>query len=229
MNRWKSVVTGVVVIVVIAVVVLLAKEMLEPNVRSLNLRYLSGTEGASILTGQVPAGAIEGWADPRNGGGGGSVFIKGSDSDVEKAREILTKYDIPSPQVALKFQIIEADGFAQSDTSIAAVESVLRSLFRFKGYRLAAEAYLTARANTSAQQTIAGADGVQYSIDVGVGDVLRRGGTASVELDTKLFAGSNQALGTSVNVPDSQTVVLGTARPDAKRAALILVVTPEIK
>jgi len=109
------------------------------------------------------------------------------------------------------------------------VEAVLRSLFRFKGYRLAAEAYVATKANRGAQQTVAGVDGVQYSIDVGVGDVLRRGGKASVELDTKLFAGGNQALGTSVNVPDGQTVVLGTARPDAKRAALILVVTPEIK
>jgi hypothetical protein len=36
-------------------------------------------------------------------------------------------------------------------------------------------------------------------------------------------------LTTSVNVPAGQTVVLGTARPDAKRGALILVVTPEIK
>ena len=228
MKGLKPILLGLGAIVLIVIAALLIKQMLEPNVRSVNLRYLSGTEGASILTGQVPIGAIEGWADSQKGEGG-RVFIKGSESDITKAREILTRYDVPAPQVTLKFQVIEADGFTQSDSSIAAVEAVLRNLFRFKGYRLAAEAYVAAKANRGAQQTVVGADGVQYSIDVSVGDVVRRGGKASVELETKLFAGGNQALGTSVNVPDSQTVVLGTARPDAKRAALILVVTPEIK
>ena len=228
MKGLKPMLLGVGAVVLIAIAALLVKQMLEPNVRSVNLRYLSGTEGASILTGQVPTGAIEGWSDSQKGEGG-TVIIKGSESDITKARELLTRYDVPDPQVALKFQVIEADGFTQSDSSIAEVESVLRNLFRFKGYRLAAEAYLATKANRGAQQTIAGADGVQYSIDVAVGDVLRRGGKASVELETKLFAGGNQALGTSVNVPDSQTVVLGTARPDAKRAAQIHVVTPAIK
>jgi hypothetical protein len=208
--------------------VVFTKDALEPDVHGLNLQYLSGPEGASVLTGHVPASAIEGWSE-RKGEPGGTVYIRASKAELEKAREVLARYDVAPPQVALKFQIIEADGFSASDSAIAPVESVLRNLFRFKGYRLAAEAYLRARSNTEAQQTIAGADGAQYSIVVRVGDVLRREGKASAELETRLMAGHDQVLGTSVNVPDGQTVVLGTARPEPKRAALILVVTPEIK
>ena len=228
MNRWKWILIALAIVVMVPFAVLFTMEALRPDVRGINLRYLSGTEGASILAGQVPAGAIEGWSEAKNGPGG-AVYIRGSKQELEKAREVLTRYDVPAPQVALKFQIIEADGFSVSDSAIAQVESVLRSLFRFKGYHLAAEAYLRTKANTEAQQTIAGADGVQYSILVSVGDVLRREGKASAELETRLMADHDQVLGTSVNVPDGQTVVLGTARPEPKRAALILVVTPEIK
>jgi hypothetical protein len=88
---------------------------------------------------------------------------------------------------------------------------------------------LRAREKTAAQQTMIGDDNVPYVINVEVGEVLRRGGKASAELDTRLRVGNSDALSTSVNVPDGQTVVLGTARPDARRAALILVVTPEIR
>jgi hypothetical protein len=228
MNRWKWILVALLIVVFVPFVVVFTKEALQPDVRGLSLRYLSGTEGASVLTGHVPASAIEGWSE-RKGEPGGTVYIRGSKAELEKAREVLARYDVAAPQVALKFQIIEADGFSESDSAIAPVESALRSLFRFKGYRMAAEAFLLAKSNTEAQQAIAGPDGVEYAIIVRVGDVLRREGKASAELEARLMADHDQVLGTSVNVPDGQTVVLGTARPDAKRAALILVVTPEIK
>jgi hypothetical protein len=166
--------------------------------------------------------SVEGWSEH-------AVFIRGYNSDVRKATNLLLAEDKPTPQVvALKFQIIEADGFTQHDPAIAPVESVLHGLFRFQGYRLAAEAYLSARANSESQQTVAGVDDAQYMIDVKVGDVVRREGKASAELEATLWT-NVPVLKTAVNVPNGQTVVLGTARPSAKRAALILVVTPEIK
>ena len=228
MNRWKWILVALLIVVAVPFMVVLTKEALRPDVHGLNLRYLTGAEGASVLSGQVPVSALEGWSE-RKGEPGGTVYVRGSKAELEKARDVLARYDVASPQVALKFQIIEADGFNASDSAIAPVESVLRNLFRFKGYRMSAEAYLQAKSNTEAQQAIAGLDGVQYSIIVRVGDVLRREGKASAGLEVALMADHDQVLGTSVNVPDGQTVVLGTARPDPKRAALILVVTPVIR
>ena len=223
MSKWKWIALGVLIVVVIPVAAMFYKESFGPQTRSISLQYISGAEAASVLRGRISRGLlVEGWSEH-------TVFVRGSENDYRKAMDLIAKEDRPAPQVALKFQIIEADGFAQTDPAIAPVESALRGLFRFQGYRLAAEAFLRARENTEASQTIAGPDDTQYSIIAVIGDVVRREGKTSTEMNVRLMSGGNEVLTTSVNVPDGQTVVLGTARPNAKRAALILVVTPEMK
>jgi hypothetical protein len=219
MSKWKWIGLGVLIVVVIPIAAMFYRESFGPQTRSISLQYISGSEAASVLRGHV---RVEGWSER-------TVFVRGSNANYEEALNIIQKEDRPAPQVALKFQIIEADGFTQTDPAIAPVESALRGLFRFKGYRLTAEAFLQARENTEASQTIAGADDAQYSIVAVIGDVVRREGKASTEMNVRLLSGGNEVLATSVNVPDGQTVILGTARPNAKRAALILVVTPEMK
>lgn len=218
----KWIIAGLAAIVVFALVFAVT-ELLEPKLNSYALINLSGTEAADLLSGHLPRGAVEGWSD-------NAVFIRGSDEDHAKAAEVLQREDRPSPQVVLRFQIIEANGFEASDPAIGEVVGVLRGLFRFQGYRLAADAFLRTKEHSEARQTVIGQDGVKYLIDLKVGTVARREGKASAEITTTLWFGENMpVLNTAVNVPDGQTVVLGTARPDAKRGALILVVTPEIR
>jgi hypothetical protein len=226
MNRKWLVAAGIAVatIIVLTWMYIFAEQVLQPKMRSFALRDMTGPEAADVITRNLPQVQVEGW-EPN------TVFVRGRRKELQSVQELLRTEDKPAPQVVLRFQLIEADGFRSNDTSIAAVESVLRNIFRYQGYRLAAETFMRAKRESRAQQVIVGNDGVRYSLDVEVNSVIRREGKASAEMTVSLGlpAMGMNALTTSVNVPDGQTVVLGTARPDAQRGALILVVTPEIR
>lgn len=223
MTRKWLIASVLAAVLVFAFLYILITQAIQPKLSSYALINLSGTEAADLLLGHLSPGSVEGWNDH-------AVFVRGSSADHDTAAALLKREDKPTPQVALRFQIIEANGFASTDTTIGQVVGVLRGLFRFQGYRLAAEAFLRTKEFSEARQMVIGQDGVEYVIDLKVGDVTRREGKASAEITTTLWFGRNApVLNTSVQVPDGQTVVLGTARPDAKRGALILVVTPEIR
>ena len=220
MNKWRFLVVVVTMGGLFGAVLLLVLELLEPNQVRYPLRNLSGAEAADILMDHIPRTAVDGWSD-------NMVWVRGSKHEQEVAAQVLRKHDQAAPQVALRFQIIEADGFTNRDTAIARVESVLRDLFRFRGYRLLTEAFVQAKANSTSAQTIV-ADGVTYRLTVHVGDVLRRDQNASAEVTTQLWGNNDPYLETSMHLPSGQAVILGTARPNPQRSALILTVTPEI-
>jgi hypothetical protein len=67
--------------------------------------------------------------------------------------------------VTLRFQIIHADGFTETDPAIEDVSGVLRSLFRFRGYRLAAESVVRVTAGAHFSQKTVDSDGAEYVIE----------------------------------------------------------------
>lgn len=232
MTQKRIMVAALLATLLIAIMGLIVREAVKPELRSFTLRYLNGNEAADLVLKYLPPGALEGVeVSTRKGSGeyGGTIFVRASEDVLNKVAEVLQKEDTPKPQAALRFQVIEANGFATTDSAIAPVEKKLRELFRFDGYRLSAETFLMAKENGYAEQTFIGEDGTPYILRVTVGEVLRREGKASAQLEVQLYANAASVLATSVNVPDGQTLVLGTARPDARRGALILVVNPEIR
>jgi hypothetical protein len=222
MNRWKWIVTGLAVVAAAPVLTKTVIELTKPDVHSFSLRHLSGTEAADLLTSEIRYDMIEGWGDHE-------VYVRVHKRNRGKVAAILSAHDKPKPQVALHFQLIEADGFGGRDSAIAKVESALRGLFRFQGYRLVAEAFMRTKGNSESSQNITGQDEGYYAIRAEVGDVQRRADKTSADLKVVLSGKGYPILTTSVQVPDGQTVVLGTAQPMAGKAALILVVTPEIR
>lgn len=173
--------------------------------------YLVGTGGVVQATNDPPV-----------------MTVHGTAASVAAIRELLARYDRPPASVRLHFQIIEADGFQGTDPAIADVEDVLRGLFRFHGYRLAADAVLSGTAGNAVQQSLSGPDGA-YVVRAYLNGISRRGSSPIVTLSATLSAsGAGKVIDSSVAVADGQTVVLGSAQPDAKRAALILVVRPTI-
>jgi hypothetical protein len=78
--------------------------------------------------------------------------------------------------VTLRFQIIHADGFTETDPAIEDVSGVLRSLFRFRGYRLAAESVVRVTAGAHFSQKTVDSDGAEYVIE---GDANMRGDRTS--------------------------------------------------
>lgn len=155
-----------------------------------------------------------------------AITVRETRDNLDRIARVLEEYDRPRPGVTLHFQIIEADGAAAADPAIADVEAALRELFRFRGYRLVAEAFVAAASFTEFQQAAAGRETV-YEIQGSVRELRAQGDSGTVRLAVRLLSRRGLVLETSVNFRLGQTVVLGTGRPDPARGALILTVRAE--
>jgi hypothetical protein len=157
-----------------------------------------------------------------------TVTVRETPDNLDKIARVLAQYDVPQPWVQLHFQVIEADGASGPDPRIADVETQLRKLFRFQGYRLVAEAQVSGAARSSLLQNIAGQGEQSYRIQVGIGSVRTIGDSGIVELHVELSGGGRAALSTVLNAREGQTVVLGNAQLFPGKATTILTVRPEL-
>lgn len=158
---------------------------------------------------------------------GRGITVRATPEKLRQIEEVLRRYDRPEPGVRLHFQLIEADGAGETDPRISNVESALRELFRFEGYRLLDEAQMGSVAGSRSTQVFRAGDR-QYGIEAWISDVRRGedGGTARLSVELRTTAGP--VLETTMNVPMGKTVVLGSGRPDPDQGALILTVRPEL-
>ncbi len=164
---------------------------------------------------------------PTNAGvmstGENALTVRETPDNLEKIARVLEEFDQARPDVRLRFQVIEADGFQGSDLAIADVEAQLRKLFQFRGYRLAAQAMLTVTDGSEIRQSLSGAEDV-YLVD---GSAHWRSGGATA-LQIRLWHGRNDILlETAVNVRPGQTLVLGTSPKEGSTATLLLTVHAE--
>ena len=194
--------------------------------RTFQLKYMEGMDAIQLVSPYV-------YADRKGAPGRISpstdaITVRETPDNLEHIARVLAQYDRPAPSVELHFQIIEADGQASHDPAIADVEGALRKLFRFKGYRLVAEAAAGGIAGSRILQRISG-DGGPYTIQASILDVRGAGDSASVRLETQLFApGLGPVLTTTVTLRSGQTGVLGNAQMNSRQGTLILAVRPEI-
>ncbi len=132
----------------------------------------------------------------------------------------------PGPRnVRLVFQLVEADGFDESDAEIRDVVSELRELFRFRGYRLAATGLLNSAAEgAEARARLTGGEEGGFTVrtevwNTGDPNLLR----VAVEL---VHEAAGLAMAATVNVRDGQTLVLGSTRsyegPEGNALILIM-------
>ena len=165
----------------------------------------------------------------------------------------------PQPtQVLLRFQLIEATNYAAPrDPAIAEVDSVLRDLFRYNGYKLLSQAVIstpvppqrsvgTGSSTNHSTQLLSGLSGRTCEIVV---QVTHQWGpapgsetmTAHVTLadvsppDTlgvgvaRGSRGGRTLLSTAVTIAPGRTVVIGSTQPAGPGSALILAVRPTLR
>jgi hypothetical protein len=196
------------------------------DTRTFTLNSLSGNEAARMLGPYV-------FTDRKDAPGAmsyveGSITVRETPDNLDKIARVLAQFDRPKPSVQLHFQIIEADGAATHDPAIADVETALRKLFRFKGYRLVAEAAAGGMEGSRVRQLISGTGG-PYVIDAHILEVRGSGDSASVRLQTEFSAPRvGPVLMTTVTLGSGETGVLGNAQMNMNQGTLILVVRPEI-
>jgi len=152
---------------------------------------------------------------------------------------VLEKYDREPASVVLNFQLVAAEPTNTRDPAVAGIDSLLRNVLKFSGYRLLGTAVATTGENHMVTQTIAG-DSETLSLTVSVSDVRVEGNDASVNLRVSLERPAVPAttsaygrpradlLSTGVTVPMGQTVLLGTSASENGQRALILTVRPQL-
>jgi hypothetical protein len=197
------------------------------DTRTFQLKNLSGHEAARLLAPYVFIDRKE--APGALSEANGAITIRETPDNLEKIARVLTEFDRPRPSVRLTFQIIQADGAATTDPAIAPVEAALRKLFRFKGYRLLAEAVAGGMEGSEVQQSVSGPGG-PYRITASILNVQGASDSGSVRIQAELFAPRGGRLTTTVTLRSGQTAVLGNTEADIKlgTGTLILTVRPEL-
>lgn len=193
--------------------------------RTFRLQHMQADEAMMMIEPYVPGGA----ENLRMTQQPASLTVTAPEIRLEQIAEVLAAYDRPQPNVRLRFQIIEANGFTGSDPAIADVEEALRGLFRFQGYRLVSEVAVQARAPGRVRQQVAAEENGSFTITAIVDRVTRGEEGGAVELTVSLASFGDAVIETSLTVPGGQTVVVGSARARPDGNTIILVVRPEIQ
>lgn len=195
--------------------------------RTFALRYLSEHEVTQLLRPYVDDTRPE--AKGVMSVGSGTVTVRETADNLDRIGRVLAQYDRQQPSVRLHFRVIQADGAARADSSIRDVETVLKSLFRFRGYSLVAEGMITASEESMSEQTLAGSGG-PYNLRAVIGQVTGGGDSATVHLSVELHFPRQpwQSFQTSLGVPVGRTAVLGNVTGSTSNTALILTVRPDL-
>ena len=204
-------------------------------VKTIPLRHLTSAEAMKLLSPYVQTA-------------GGGVYEVSSNIRAVTIREIprihtemmavLNQYDRDPATVTLNFQLVAAENTATRDPTVASLDSLLRGVLKFSGYRLLTTAIATASEHGHVTQTLS-ADGEPLNLVVDVDELRTEGANASVHLTVELWragvgrsggTGTPKILSTGLVVPIGQTVVLGTSALDGgqNQKALILTVRPQL-
>ena len=154
----------------------------------------------------------------------GKLTVRETTDNLQRIEEVLMEFDRPSPVVRLTFQIIEANGDTETD-----VETALRKLFRFEGYRLVGEVMVHGTRGNEVFQEFDVPDLGPSAIEAMIRDVRTDSEGGSVQLEMRFHAGSRTVFGTTVRVRAGQTAVLGRTPSSVGSRNIILAVKSELQ
>ena len=159
-----------------------------------------------------------------------AITVRETPDNLEKIERVLADMDRPRPNVRLHFQLIEADGESTNDPAIADVETELRKLFRYEGYRLLHEAVVGGTEGSRIEQVVGrGEDYTSegYMLTAAIGPVRGSTDSGTVYLEVGVRNPMRGALQTTINARAGQTLVVGNAELIRGGGTLILTVRPE--
>jgi hypothetical protein len=212
-------------------------------VKTVPLKHLSSAEAVKLLQPYVisPGGGVfEVSTNVR------AVTIRELAKPYTIMMRVLAQYDRDPTNVTLRFQLVAADNGGSRDPSVAGLDSLLRGVLKYSGYRLLTTAVVNITERSSAQQTLS-AGGELYKLYVDVSEMASDNSGSSIKMHVSLTrTGAIEVngvksvdptvLSTGVTIPIGNTVVLGTgvesivSTPGGRTGdrALILTVRPEL-
>lgn len=119
--------------------------------RTYQLGRLSSDEAISLLTPYIGEG---GYLSGKNG----IITVREKPERLTAVEDLLKRFDGggEAQDIAMRLQIIEADGFTEKDAEIADIEATLREMFKYQGYRLIGETQVRAREDSNFEQKVGG-------------------------------------------------------------------------
>ena len=206
-------------------------------VMTVPLKHLSSQDAVMLLQPYVTTAAS---ANSPGGGvfpvpNGHAVTIRERVMNYGRMLKMLAEYDRSPAAIAFTFQLIVADNSGLRSPEVASLDSLLRSVLKYTGYKLIGVGVARTGENTTASESITG-DGQKFTVLFKTEDVRMSGADASIKLSLSLsrkwIPNSNDPsedllLTTGVTVPIGQTVVIGSAALDKDRA-IILTVRPRL-
>jgi hypothetical protein len=166
------------------------------------------------------------------------ITVRETKTSISRIEEVLREHDRASKTLTFRFQLIAAEEAATTrDPAIAGIDSVLRGLFRFAGYRLLSQGVATVDEFSNFSLTLAAGD-ERVALSGEVGGVENGGtrGRINVRISLQRAATNTDGkrvpeeplLGTGLTVPLGETVVIGSAVPGGRIQALVLTVRPDV-
>ena len=216
--------------------VLRAQEPEQPLiVRTFTLRHLSPESADRLVAPYILSqkGGVFGV-----GGDVRAITVRETPQNVARIDSLLRVHDRSPTTLTFRFQLIAAEDRPTRDPAIAGLDSTLRGLLRFAGYRLLSQAVVTVGEVQSFAQTLQ-ADTERLLLSGEVSEIQAADGAGSVHVRVWLSRSrgvtsvgteipEEKLLQTGLSVPLGQTVVLGSAVSGGKVRALILAVRPEV-
>jgi hypothetical protein len=207
-------------------------------VKTVPLHHLSSMEAVKLLQPyvQTPGGGVYEVSPNIR-----AVTVRETQSVFNEMTAVLERYDRDPATVTLNFQLIAAENTNTRDPAVASLDTLLRSVLKFTGYRLLTTSVAAATEGQSVTQSLS-ADGDPLTLNVRISEMRTEGSEASVQLYVQLYRqavpasaqnGGNgrlpgEVFSTGVRVPIGQTVVLGTSAVEGGQRAMILTVRPQI-
>jgi type II secretory pathway component GspD/PulD (secretin) len=205
-------------------------------VKTITLRHLSSVEAMQLLQPYVQTkdGGVYAVPNVR------AVTIREVPKVFAEMERVLASYDRSPATVTLNFQLIAAENTNTRDPAVAGLDSLLRGVLKYSGYRLLRTTVANASENERVSQALSG-DQDSYTLRVLVTEIRTDGPEASVHLTVALEqdmfvttpvgktpTAGKDLLSTGVTVPIGHTVVLGAAAAGGGDRALILTVRPQL-
>ena len=188
--------------------------------RTFQLHRLSQAQALEIVRPYVYGGALS--------AAGNLLTVRESHDNLQRITLLLAERDQDPGNIRLQFQIIRADGAAPPDSAIAQVESQLRRLFRFRGYRLIAQATTVSSGNSNFRVRTSG-DHEEFDIEGGLEDIIVSGDSGSARLAVNLSASRfGPILNTRMNIRLGHTAVIGGQPVGADALVLAVRAEPDV-
>lgn len=167
-----------------------------------------------------------------------AITVRETPQVLARIDSLLRVYDRPPRAVVVRFQLLAASDTATREASIAAIDSALRKLLPFAGYRLLSEGIATASEGEPFSLTLAAA-GERFALNGSVGAIGAERGKETARIGIRLSrvgasleagrrVSGDDLLSTGVSLPLGQTVVVGSAAPGGRARPLVLVMRSEL-